>query len=999
MAFPGRADITIGLRDEFTSGVKGVRNELQRLDADVKQVGGTMPQGFNRGREAADRMGNSVRRVTVDTKAMTLSMVGLGTTMIGLATATSRLGQAENRLEKSKVAVRRINDQIASTQKNLNRLIDQGKTNTEDYAVQLGRLETAYVDLETKQTDIKLNQDVLNDTYILFATTIVNTAINSIFLLRSSFQGLTLAQIKSTLSLGGHASATAVSTGAMGAMSVSTGVATGMTHAFGAALKAAFPPLIAITAAFAAWEGLIAPYIKEQNGVNLSLIDYADSVFGAKKSLESTNPILEEYKRQLGDTADEQEELNDATNDFTKLATPVKNAVQFQIEALKNLQTQVKGNTTEWLVLQRTMNQVRQSAGIPQGFQAGGKTAQSVGGTGLSPFEVLGGGSGTAGNIVVAGSGGSSVLTKSGGGTVVVQATQSAPARIIDTTGIPQRLLSGGNLPTVGGTPTILIEVAEKVVDDKLRMLGLVVKDNIIFYKGKKIAGGNLTPPDDFFGKLVFASNPAAFRSAEIFSKPNSIFGKIGFPAGSNPFFPEATSLQEITAQLSKFPPGITDLFGGLLQAQLSGDFGKAGKIRDNIENLLFNIDPKTGLPRPPPESGDTQGIIRDNLSLLSEGTGFGAGGANLEVLAESSKDRLDEAKKFSELAARYKKLEAGATSVSERRHFRAIREDYQNKAVTAARQAVFLNQRATETFGLSGRSVTFQAGIPVKFRPHQTNVNLTNLTNRVFLGSATDELNRQRTEENTNFFRTAFGKGDLVINEDGLISASGQRGFISNEKKERNRNTLRRLREEQDIRNIFLNSEEFLIQQQLRALSLNGQAGNFIMSRTQSNIIKRGGGLQKAAANMHVLGNIFNTPQTIDILSPISTSFSDILGAFNAIGRHSIQEIIRAAANFNVPSHITRDPFTPSNLQFLGSRITEFITRSVEGRPIWVREVKPFAEKIGIPKERLAEVMTTLKTNVSTEFFADNIDTRNEVLRLEARAYYIEREERSAVA
>jgi hypothetical protein len=42
---------------------------------------------------------------------------------------------------------------------------------------------------------------------------------------------------------------------------------------------------------------------------------------------------------------------------------------------------------------------------------------------------------------------------------------------------------------------------------------------------------------------------------------------------------------------------------------------------------------------------------------------------------------------------------------------------------------------------------------------------------------------------------------------------------------------------------------------------------------------------------------------------------------------------------------------------------------------------------------------MLGIPTAVRTQFRQDNIDTRNEVLRLEARAYYIEREERYSTA
>jgi hypothetical protein len=153
MAIPGSIDVEIGaITTKFQRGLTDATRDFSRFTGNIKTGLQSALPVMDKTEKGIRGVGDAAKQVTVDTKAMTLSMVGLGTTMIGLATATSRLGQAENRLEKSKVAVRRINDQIASTQKNLNRLIEQGKTNTEDYAVQLGRLETAYVDLETKQT-------------------------------------------------------------------------------------------------------------------------------------------------------------------------------------------------------------------------------------------------------------------------------------------------------------------------------------------------------------------------------------------------------------------------------------------------------------------------------------------------------------------------------------------------------------------------------------------------------------------------------------------------------------------------------------------------------------------------------------------------------------------------------------------------------------------------------------------------------------------------------
>jgi hypothetical protein len=205
-------------------------------------------------------------------------------------------------LEKSKVAVRRINDQIASTQKNLNRLIEQGKTNTEDYAVQLGRLETAYIDLETKQTDVKLNQDVLNDTYILFGTTIANTAINSLFLMKSAFSGLTIAQIRNTFTMRSNTAAVVVaSRSAMPAYAVSTKAATIATHGLGAALKAAFLPLTILTAGLAAYEFLLAPIVSKHVGFDASLSGMTASLFKTDEAVETVNEDLQAYKDLAGE--------------------------------------------------------------------------------------------------------------------------------------------------------------------------------------------------------------------------------------------------------------------------------------------------------------------------------------------------------------------------------------------------------------------------------------------------------------------------------------------------------------------------------------------------------------------------------------------------------------------------------------------------------------------------------------------------------------------------
>ncbi len=48
--------------------------------------------------------------------------------------------------------------------------------------------------------------------------------------------------------------------------------------------------------------------------------------------------------------------------------TPVSNSVQLQITSLRQLQTEEDTTTEEWISLQRTINSIRSSAGLPTGF-------------------------------------------------------------------------------------------------------------------------------------------------------------------------------------------------------------------------------------------------------------------------------------------------------------------------------------------------------------------------------------------------------------------------------------------------------------------------------------------------------------------------------------------------------------------------------------------------------------------------------------------------------
>ena len=1032
-------------------------------------------------------------------------MVGLGTTMIGIFAASSRLDFAANRLEKTQVAVRRINDQIASTQKNLNRLMEQGKANTEDYTVQVGRLTTAFQDLKTKEEDVNLAQTALNDTQLLFATTIVNTGINSIFLMRSAFTGLSLSQIKATITGAAHSTQMAVGSGAMGSFAISTGFATGALLRFRTALLTAAPPLLIVAAAFAAYEGIIAPYIEKQTGANASLLKWVGAQFEAKDALDKTNPVLQKFKDALGETTEEQESLNDATKEFADLADPVRNSVQTQINGLRQLQSEVGITTAEWLNLQRAINNVRVSAGLPTGFSSPLITGASN--SKLSPQATFARLSGQTGGAI-AGSGGTTTGVRVSGPSVQFPSTASSVMTSVaknnsqeitealaisiftgrkfdpnlslvenaremkarlphlqtqlkrDLKSVEQQIAAGSLFTGVsGGTATFRIieaTVVEKIAELLNTRVGIIEQKNGISKVIIKniVAGGTPQIQDSFLGKIAFLSNPAAFKSREIFDVGTQI-GTIGFRAGSNPFFPTATNIGEVQSQLSKFPEGIQKIFSEILAAQLAGDNVKATKLTVVLEDIIGNIDPVTGIPRAKPSKGSSSSdIIRPKLDKSD--TFFSTSAAEL---LNNAVEKKKQAESFFIDAANFRKL-ALTSSTRAGRIQQSRRADAAfDKGVKLALKGESLAKLAslmdfsfgTGFGGIGGQAIQFLRSKGVSFGqgslafralglsqlveqgisgaavpvPGRINVDFREFADPIGTISEQQiagmvELNRSRAADNINFILTALGRGDAKIGTDGNVSFSEQVGGAARFAL-RNRQTLRRLRQEAKQRDAFMNSiggarqiilnNANLSAQNFLALATGGiSRGISTLGRSAASAVRRLGGIDPkrlddlrfdilASFALHqedpVLSAIVQgRPSQIFDPSRVNAAVTAFIGRSNAL-----QNVSQNGGYGGGPIGANR--FRNAKRQFAQQsigRLGVFMARLVRGEPITIGEADNFASNI-LGEARLESTLATLGTTVSKEFKADNIDTRNEVLRLEALAYKIERDEASAIA
>lgn len=376
--------------DSFINKIESSKSAIRSFSSDADRATQGAAAGMDRYEESAEQAAATTQRLSIDMKGLVLSMSGMATSAIGIITSMSNLDRAAQRVEKSHVAVARAEDLLATTQARLNKMVEAGQTNTEQYRVYVEKLQTAYDDLRVKTEDVKLAQDALGDTQILFATTIANTFINSAFLMTSVLKGFNLELIKNAFHIGTQKTALVSASPAIHNYSAGVTTATGVTATFGRVLQTALPPLLAITAGITVWEALAAPWIKEQYGVNLSIFDFVSNLGKAEEQLNATNPEVERFKSYIGDAAEEQKDLNDALKEFSEITEPVRNSYNMQVQFLQQM-TQQAGMTASGI---RAINeQIRQL----QGYTKVSDVIQATigkGGLGASPSLASAGGGG-----------------------------------------------------------------------------------------------------------------------------------------------------------------------------------------------------------------------------------------------------------------------------------------------------------------------------------------------------------------------------------------------------------------------------------------------------------------------------------------------------------------------------------------------------------------------------------------------------------------------------
>nr|UVF62624.1 tail tape measure protein [Yangshan Harbor Nitrososphaeria virus] len=329
---------------------------FRRLEAMAKKFGGTVERTSGKVDNLKTNMGKLGQQSAasaVNFQTATQGMLNLSTAAVQTYTSISNLARANNRAEMSVIAVARAKDLLNNKTQRLNEMTQQGITSGGKYANMQREIATATADLAVKTDKMAIEQDAVNDIYMLFATNIANVTISSMQTIavllgheRSArLANIAVMKIQKLLHIDtARAQYTETSSriALSAAMRGGTATTIGLTAAVGGltaatkALMVANAPLLAITAV------MTAAWILYENNIG-NVKDKIDSLMGVQKShLE----IMEEERLA---TSLLEESNNDLANSFgftipksLGIATVELAKFRGELEQLKTVTDKVK---------------------------------------------------------------------------------------------------------------------------------------------------------------------------------------------------------------------------------------------------------------------------------------------------------------------------------------------------------------------------------------------------------------------------------------------------------------------------------------------------------------------------------------------------------------------------------------------------------------------------------------------------------------------------------
>ena len=365
-----RLKITIDI-DQATGKILRFNQTLGDTQRKVQQTGQSMSQ-MQAQTQAA---GNTAAASAVNFQTMSQGLLNLSTSAVQTFTSISNLDRAQNRAKQSVIAVARAQDLLANKEQRAAEMRERGIASGKKYENILREIETATADLTVKQEKQKIEQDAVNDIYMLFYANIANVGFSTMQTVVAMLGQEKAARLGAVVATKLHTFATWDNVRASRASSISmTGLKIGLGGASTGLTMAAVKTKL-LTAAMTGLKFALGPIGIAMIAITAAWVAYDHAVGGTTAEVKEFDKTLDNARAGVDDMTDSMAELTGETKKGTRFdALPHMIAMQKEFEKQLHSTTKEIDNQTKSLEKHGKSFPTRTGFSTPSTENVGGET-------------------------------------------------------------------------------------------------------------------------------------------------------------------------------------------------------------------------------------------------------------------------------------------------------------------------------------------------------------------------------------------------------------------------------------------------------------------------------------------------------------------------------------------------------------------------------------------------------------------------------------------------
>jgi len=319
---------------------------------DVKRKVDSMSQSIRGAVPAVEQMDKATKSSALNMKQLSFAVFGASLSVTGLVIGFSRLDKAYLNVEKTRVAIAKSTNTLATQELRYNLLVEKGQGTTERARITLSKMAATKEDLRVKTEQLNIEVTDIRDTYINLAASLASSVfftVSSLITVMKNVSGETIKAGFATVFLRRSQEGAVGSSSAMTAANIRLSFANVRLAATNLGVAATFRAVaVAIKTVLAS----IGPIGWAIIGAATAYELYANNVFGVQTEINKLLGIeSEEVKMQrllkdsIGDTGEEWDLLTDTTQGAKEGIRSMLPTQQALADAFAGITAQVKGAT------------------------------------------------------------------------------------------------------------------------------------------------------------------------------------------------------------------------------------------------------------------------------------------------------------------------------------------------------------------------------------------------------------------------------------------------------------------------------------------------------------------------------------------------------------------------------------------------------------------------------------------------------------------------------